>query len=186
MYPNPTYFPMPPCLPLPLQRPPSKTKTKPTKHCSFFPPILSHIHLLQWHRELQCVTQYHFIQKGLLANVLAVNYWPCSSTLSIPHSNSSQISCYHGDPVAMVPEDQSLHVLQQAIHGIDVGVGQLKTLDVGLGVAELVNGPLLGLPPAKVRGGTSSPVITSLLPHRPVLTRPVRSRAGYLASLCSF
>ena len=32
----------------------------------------------------------------------------------------------------MVPEDQSLHLLQQVIDRIDVGVGQLKILDVDL------------------------------------------------------
>ena len=34
----------------------------------------------------------------------------------------------HGDPVALV-----LHTLQQFINGVDVGVGQLKALDLGLG-----------------------------------------------------
>lgn len=33
----------------------------------------------------------------------------------------------------MIPQDRSLHILQQIIDGVDIGVGQLKVLDVGLG-----------------------------------------------------
>ena len=37
-----------------------------------------------------------------------------------------------GHPVPLDLQDQSLHVLQQFINGVDVGVGQFKALDPGL------------------------------------------------------
>ena len=39
----------------------------------------------------------------------------------------------HGDPVALVLQDWLLDMLQQFINVVDVGVGQLKALDLGLG-----------------------------------------------------
>lgn len=50
------------------------------------------------------------------------------------------LSC--GDLRALVLRDQALHALQQFTDGVDVGVGQLKALD--LVVAELVS--LIALP----------------------------------------
>lgn len=38
----------------------------------------------------------------------------------------------HRDPVAMVPQDWSLYVLQKHMDGVDVGGGQFKALHVGL------------------------------------------------------
>ena len=38
----------------------------------------------------------------------------------------------HRDPVAMVPQDWALYVLQKHMDGVDVGVGQFKALHVGL------------------------------------------------------
>ena len=38
----------------------------------------------------------------------------------------------HGGPAALDFEDLSLHELQQFINGIDVGVGQLKVLNLNL------------------------------------------------------
>ena len=43
------------------------------------------------------------------------------------------VALCHGDLVALDLQDQLLHTLQQFIDGIDVGVGQLKSLDLGLG-----------------------------------------------------
>ena len=43
------------------------------------------------------------------------------------------VALCHGDPAAFVLQDQPLHVLEQFIHGVDVGVGQPKPLDLGLG-----------------------------------------------------
>ncbi|KAK7811166.1 hypothetical protein U0070_004709 [Myodes glareolus] len=45
--------------------------------------------------------------------------------ISTPSHQDSQISCCrpsHGDPVALVPQHQSLHEIQQLIVGVDVGV----------------------------------------------------------------
>lgn len=39
----------------------------------------------------------------------------------------------HGDPAALHLQAWSLHALQQFIDGVDVGVGQPKALDLGLG-----------------------------------------------------
>ena len=39
-----------------------------------------------------------------------------------------------GDPVTLNLQDWPLHILQQFINGINVGVSQLKALDLGLGV----------------------------------------------------
>ena len=36
------------------------------------------------------------------------------------------VALSHGDPVTVVPQDQSLHVLQQITDGVDVGVSQVK------------------------------------------------------------
>lgn len=70
----------------------------------------------------------------------------------------------------MVQQDKSLRLLQQVTEGIDVGVCQLKALEVNLG-ANLVgqSGPLPEMYPSgegqnqlsagMVRGGTRSPTI---------------------------
>lgn len=39
----------------------------------------------------------------------------------------------HENPVAIVLQDQSLHILQQVLDGVDVKVGQPKAQVVGLG-----------------------------------------------------
>lgn len=57
-------------------------------------------------------------------------YWMLTETpLRYPTALS------HGDPVAMISQDQSLKKHQQVIDGIDIEAGQLKALalHVGLG-----------------------------------------------------
>lgn len=61
--------------------------------------------------------------------------WP--SRLSAEIINHKIFFLNHGDPVAMVLQDQSL-LLKQVIDGVNVGVGQLKALDLDWVVAELV------------------------------------------------
>lgn len=46
--------------------------------------------------------------------------------------------CY-GDSAAFDLQDQALHVRQQFIDGVNIGVGHLKTLGLGLVVAELLS-----------------------------------------------
>lgn len=41
----------------------------------------------------------------------------------------SAVAWSHGDPVAMVPQAQFLHMLQQATDKVDVGKYPLKALD---------------------------------------------------------
>ena len=41
-------------------------------------------------------------------------------------------------PSTMVPEDQSLHMLQHVIDGVDVGVGKLKALDLCLSCSQVM------------------------------------------------
>ena len=64
------------------------------------------------------------------------------SVLDVPETplGYPAVSLSDGDPVTVVPQSQSFHVLPQAIviDGVDVGVCQLKAPDVGLGVADLV------------------------------------------------
>lgn len=90
-----------------------------------------------------CHVVHPFAPIALLANVHAVSHWSSSRPLTSgissvlgPHQDFSQIS-------GCCPElwrsygfwsaDQSLHILQQLIDVVDVGVGQLKVLDLGLG-----------------------------------------------------
>lgn len=61
-----------------------------------------------------------------------------SATASLldAHQSSSKISfcCLsHRDPVALVLQDGSLHILHQVINGLDVGVKQFRALGVDLG-----------------------------------------------------
>ena len=58
----------------------------------------------------------------------SINTGPTSTLLSI-----SAVALSHGDPAATVPQDQSLHTLQQVIDGVDIGVCLLQALDVCLG-----------------------------------------------------
>lgn len=44
----------------------------------------------------------------------------------------SAVAWSHGDPVAVIPQAQFLHVLQQATDEVDVGEYPLKALDVCL------------------------------------------------------
>ena len=43
------------------------------------------------------------------------------------------VSLCHGDPTTLDLQDQPFHILWQFIDGVDVGMGQLKALDLGLG-----------------------------------------------------
>ena len=43
------------------------------------------------------------------------------------------VALCHRDLTALAMQNWPLHVLQQFISGADVGVGQLKALDLGLG-----------------------------------------------------
>jgi hypothetical protein len=80
-----------------------------------------------------------FVHTSFLANVHCnVIATPLAfATLSKlnPHKDSFQISCIFpvsGDPAAFILQDWPLHVLQQFINEVDVGVGQLKALDLDL------------------------------------------------------
>lgn len=49
------------------------------------------------------------------------------------HLRYPVVALCHGDPVALVLQGGLLHLLQQLhIDGVNVGVGQLKALDLGL------------------------------------------------------
>lgn len=43
------------------------------------------------------------------------------------------VSLGHGDPVALALQDWPHHELQQFTDGVNAGVGQFNTLDLGLG-----------------------------------------------------
>ena len=84
----------------------------------------------------------HFVQTAHLQMFIAMSHWSSlrplisatQSTLD-PHQDSSQISCVslnHGDPEALLLQYQPLHELQQLVGRVDVRIGQLKGLDLGL------------------------------------------------------
>ena len=74
-------------------------------------------------------------------------HWTLTETPGHP-----TVALSHGDPAAMLLQDQCLHALQQVIGGVDVGVGQPKAQDVGTEVAELVSWGSLGPPPPLGKG----------------------------------
>lgn len=47
---------------------------------------------------------------------------------------SLAVDSIYGDPVAVVSQDQFLHFLQKITDAVNVGVGQLRVLDVDLSV----------------------------------------------------
>ena len=70
---------------------------------------------------------------------IALSHWSglgplASAALSIldPHRDSSRtvVALCHGDPAALVLQDQRLQMLQQFIDGVYVGVGQLQALSL--------------------------------------------------------
>jgi hypothetical protein len=77
----------------------------------------------------KCSLQWIILWSGLRPLV--------STTLSIldPHWDSSWTSCCccDGDLAGLDQQDWSLHVLQQFIDGVDVGLGRLRGLDLVLG-----------------------------------------------------
>lgn len=88
-----------------------------------------------------CYTVYIFIHTRLLANI-AVSHQSGSKHLVFaislildPHWDSSQVSCFlcHEDSAALDLQDCLFYTLQQFIVEVDLGVGQLNALDVGLG-----------------------------------------------------
>lgn len=92
---------------------------------------------------LICHTAYHFVQSASLANVhsnesfvgLAQDFWPLSHnhhwTLTETPARYPAGTPSHVDPVAIIPQDGSLHMFQQVLDGVDVMVGQ--PTDVGSG-----------------------------------------------------
>jgi hypothetical protein len=73
-------------------------------------------------------------------------------------SRYSVVVLCHGDPAALSLQDQLFCLLQQFIDGVDVGVDQLKALDLGKGGSWLVQLIISSL--VLVRGGASSPALT--------------------------
>lgn len=86
-----------------------------------------------------CHTVYHFALASSLLIVYCNRCWcVLASAMSSIVDLKQNFSRYPvvvpsiGDPEAMILLDQSLHILQQVIDGVDFGVGQVKTLDVCL------------------------------------------------------
>lgn len=96
--------------------------------------------------KLQCVTMCHivypFAQTALLVDMfISMSHWTGlrplpSAALSIlnPHQLSSQnpIVLCPGDPTALLLQAWSLHLLQQFLDRVDVGVKQLKAFYLSL------------------------------------------------------
>ncbi|KAL6036659.1 hypothetical protein STEG23_005377 [Scotinomys teguina] len=83
-----------------------------------------------WLRKASFAGEFHKHSKSDLDSRVGAEYliWQ-----EIPEAFGEKIILSHGDPVAMVPQDWSLHALQQVIDGVDVGECQLKALDGCLG-----------------------------------------------------
>ena len=103
----------------------------------------------------QCVTQYTLLSIHL-ANVHCSEslVWFKASGFCYTISTGSSLGFLSA--ILLLPwvveilqlwlRDWSFHALQQFIDRIDVGMGRLKTLDLGLEVAELVSSPALLCP----------------------------------------
>ena len=116
MHPNLIHLPILPYLPCVLATCPQK-KTK-------------HLTMKLWCVTL-CHTVYTLLPKQLLLKTnTSVSHWSCSRRpLTSPLRYPVVVLC-HGDLEALALEDQPLHTLQQLIDDGDVGMGQLKALDV--------------------------------------------------------
>jgi hypothetical protein len=87
-----------------------------------------------------CYTVYRFVHASSLASVHCSESLACleaSGFCYTINAGSSQgypvaVLC-RGDPAALNLQDWPYHTLQQFIAGVDVEVGQLKALDLGLG-----------------------------------------------------
>lgn len=74
---------------------------------------------------------------------ILMSHWSGSRLMALAHNHHwtlTQTSVRypagapsHEDPVANIPQDQSLHMFQQVLDGVDVIVGQPKVKDVGFG-----------------------------------------------------
>lgn len=127
LHPNPTNLPVLPCFPSILVASLSKRKLKRMRkalHSFIFPASPSHLRSLQWPWQLQCLSQ----TRPFYLNSFTCNEWlawfkvSASGTLSIwgPHLHFSRISCCclsQGDYMAVVLQDQSLHMFQQVTEG---------------------------------------------------------------------
>ena len=56
-------------------------------------------------------------------------------TLTETSLGSPAVAPIYGGPVAVVPQGQFLHFLQQITDTVNVGLGQLRALDVDLSVS---------------------------------------------------
>jgi hypothetical protein len=87
-----------------------------------------------------CVTQYTPLSKQLyLQMFISKNHWFGSRTLTSATLDPSKtplvypvVTLCYGYSTALDLQNWCLHVFQQLIDGVDVGVGQFRALDLGL------------------------------------------------------
>lgn len=77
-----------------------------------------------------CYTEYPFFQTILLTDdsllwLETTGFCYTISTGFVLEFISDVVALCHGDAIALDLKNQHLHVHQQFIHGVDVGVGQL-------------------------------------------------------------
>ena len=82
---------------------------------------------------------------GLVQGLWLLLHYDCWALIGTPLGYPVVALC-RGGPAALGLQDLSLHVLQQITDGVDVGVGQLIALILGLGGAGLVGLPALPHP----------------------------------------
>ena len=108
-----------------------------------------------WQLQSVCPTVHHFVQTAWLEVLFALSplvwsevqplkcslwlliQYQCCSLTRIPLRYPVVALC-HGGPAALDLQDWSLHSLQQFIDGVDVVVGRLRALDLGLGGSGVV------------------------------------------------
>jgi len=125
MHPNPTHLPIPSFLPSALATSQTKEKKK----------------IPLWQLQFLCVPQYSLLSTLLHFQISL--QWVIGLDQDFCYTINTGSSLGLLSDMVLFPSvveilqlgsvGQALHMLQQFIHGVDVGIGQLKTLDLGLG-----------------------------------------------------
>lgn len=119
-------------------------------------------------------------------------------TIHVGPSLDIQLLLCGGDPAALGLQGWSLHVFPQSIDGVDVEVGQLITLDLGLGGCRVLSARQLfpvfttsvSSPAWRAQSRAGSPAFSSLgaaLPHlRPAWATQLSYPEGLYPKCCTW
>lgn len=125
IYLNPIRLPVPPYLPLKINLKQNKA-TPPLTLLSF-----QHLFILVAWGALVCLVVHPLVLSAPPANVHCNEFKASGTPLcaKTPLGYPAVIPS-HGGPVAIIPQDQSLHTFQQVRDGVDVRMSQPKAQDV--------------------------------------------------------